>query len=157
MLKYVDYYITFQEVPNEVSLVLTVSGCPLRCPGCHSPWLREDTGRPVLDDLKKLIDSYYPEITCVCMMGTGSTQILDTHEFSAVSEIVRSYPGLKLCVYTGFDDFPDQWVIFPDYLKLGPYKEELGGLASPSTNQRMFKLDHGEYVDITSEFWKKKV
>ena len=157
LLKYVDYYITFQEVPNEVSLVLTISGCPLRCPGCHSPWLQTDEGKPVLRDLHGLIDRYYPEITCVCIMGTGSSQILNTHEFEDISQIIRGYKNLKLCVYTGFDDFPDQYVIFPDYLKLGGYLANRGGLASPTTNQRMLKLVDGEYVDITPVFWTKKM
>ena len=157
LLKYVDYYITFQEVPNEVSLVLTVSGCPLRCPGCHSPWLWNNDGKPLLDDLHGLIERYYPEITCVCIMGTGSSQIVGGDDFQKIARIVREYKELKLCVYTGFDDFPDQYVIFPDYLKLGGYIADRGGLASPTTNQRMLKLVHGEYVDITPVFWKKKV
>lgn len=157
MLKYVDYYITFQEVPNEVSLVLTISGCPLRCPGCHSPWLQTDEGKPVLRDLHSLIDRYYPEITCVCIMGTGSSQILNTHEFEDISRIIREYKNLKMCVYTGFDDFPDKWVIFPEYLKVGGYVEQLGGLDSTTTNQRMYKLGEGKYEDITSWFWGKKV
>ncbi|WP_231731034.1 4Fe-4S cluster-binding domain-containing protein [Lacimicrobium alkaliphilum] len=28
--------ICFQEVPDEVSLAFTITGCPLACAGCHS-------------------------------------------------------------------------------------------------------------------------
>ena len=47
-----------------------------------------------------------------------------------------------------------------DYIKIGPYKKELGGLDNPNTNQRMYlnwwdeedKVVH--CLDITSKFWK---
>ena len=156
LLKYVDYFVTFQEVPNEVSLVFTISGCPLRCPGCHSPWLHEDTGRELLDDLERIVEKYEHEITCVCIMGTGETAFIDIGELRGITRIVRSR-GLKLCFYTGFTEFPDQYLIMPDYLKIGPYVEKLGGLNSPETNQRMYKLENARYIDITSEFWKPKV
>lgn len=35
-LNYTTEQITFQEVPNEISLSFLISGCPLRCKGCHS-------------------------------------------------------------------------------------------------------------------------
>lgn len=45
-------------------------------------------------------------------------------------------------------------------IKIGHYDQELGGLDSPTTNQRLYKIEHqgdGSYkqVDITSSFWKK--
>ena len=36
MLKYVDYDIAFQEIPDEVTLAINLSNCPHRA-GCHSP------------------------------------------------------------------------------------------------------------------------
>lgn len=41
-----------------------------------------------------------------------------------------------------------------DYIKLGPYIEDLGGLKSPNTNQRLYKIIDGEMIDITNKFWK---
>ena len=35
-LHYTTEQITFQEVPNEISLSFLIAGCPLRCKGCHS-------------------------------------------------------------------------------------------------------------------------
>ena len=40
MLKYAGYDIVFQEIPDEVTLALNLSGCPNGCPGCHSPHLQ---------------------------------------------------------------------------------------------------------------------
>lgn len=52
-----------------------------------------------------------------------------------------------------------------NFIKLGPYVEELGGLKSPTTNQRMYEVkmcreldEDGNPIygleDITSSFWK---
>lgn len=35
-LHYTTEQITFQEVPNEISLSFLITGCPLKCKGCHS-------------------------------------------------------------------------------------------------------------------------
>ena len=35
-LNYTTEQITFQEVPNEISLSFLIAGCPLKCKGCHS-------------------------------------------------------------------------------------------------------------------------
>lgn len=44
MLNIVEYDIVFQEVPTEVSLALTVAGCPLMCRGCSraDTWKKRD-------------------------------------------------------------------------------------------------------------------
>ena len=44
MLKYVDSKVVFSEVPDEITLAISISNCPGTCKGCHSPWLREDIG-----------------------------------------------------------------------------------------------------------------
>ena len=52
-----------------------------------------------------------------------------------------------------------------DYIKLGHYDEELGGLNKETTNQRLYKITHEvledgvkklEFKDITHLFWKNK-
>lgn len=49
-----------------------------------------------------------------------------------------------------------------DFIKLGPYIEELGPLDNPNTNQKMYKVNKtyeeaGLYVleDITNLFWER--
>ncbi len=53
MLKYVNTGVVFQEIPDETTLSINISGCPNHCPGCHSKYLWQDIGN-VLD--KKAID-----------------------------------------------------------------------------------------------------
>lgn len=47
--------------------------------------------------------------------------------------------------------------IFPllDYLKVGAYDERLGGLDSPTTNQRFYQVEYGLLEDKTQLFRRK--
>ena len=53
-----NYDIVFQEVPDEMSLCITVCGCPLKCDGCHSPHTWGNSGQPFsIDDFKALLNN----------------------------------------------------------------------------------------------------
>lgn len=161
MVKYCGQYVTFQEVPNEVSLTLSITNCPRRCEGCHSPWLREDIGNELTEgELRYMLDGYPGGITCVCFMGTGKTP----HDLAPLV-LAAHASGYKVCIYDGCDT-PDLLEFLqglgdvrylPDYYKYGSYQKDRGGLASPTTNQRMLKLWPAyQYQDITDWFWKQK-
>lgn len=162
-LKYLNYAVTFQEVPDEVSLCINIANCPHHCDGCHSPELREDTGFPLLEDLPDLIKSHADQITCVCFMGEGRalTDDEDWDELIEAINIVRE-EGLKVCLYTGCDkDNEAMWNLclnYLDYFKIGKYYKELGGLDSPITNQVFFAKTVTDncvkYKNITSRFRK---
>ena len=146
-LKYLGYTIVFQEVPNEVTLAINISGCPHKCEGCHSKYLWDYNGDYISDDLEKLIKKYDGLITCVCFMGGDQ----NLHELMECFKVIKSH-GLKTCLYSGLDDMPKHIVpaLF-DYIKLGHYSEKFGGLNSPTTNQRFLKLDtdKNSFVTIT--------
>ena len=55
-LKYVEHSVTMAEVPLEISLTISISNCVYRCHGCHSQYLQEDVGKPLIPDLDKLIE-----------------------------------------------------------------------------------------------------
>ena len=50
MLKYTDYDIVFQEIPDEVTLAINLSNCPNRCKGCHSPYLQQNVGEALTEE-----------------------------------------------------------------------------------------------------------
>ena len=84
MLKYLNTDIVFQEVPDETSLAINITGCPCRCPGCHSPYLWADTGRPLdANAIDCLMAEHGKGITCICFMGGDDVEIL------AVGRMVR--------------------------------------------------------------------
>lgn len=152
MLKYTDYDIVFQEIPDEVTLAVNLSGCPNRCPGCHSPHLQQDVGEPLtLDALSALLARYGAAITCLCLMG-GDNDPDEVARLSACARTLR--PGLHTGWYSGRPALPAD---FPtaalDYVKLGPYIASLGGLSSPTTNQRLYRLaPDGSRTDLTPRF-----
>ena len=153
MLKVASYDIVFQEIPGEVTLALNLSNCPCHCPGCHSPHLAEDIGDP-LDEalLDALIAKYAGLITCVAFMGGDA----DPAEVARLAEHVK---GLKTAWYSGRPSTPNNLStpIPFHYVKFGPYIESLGGLKSPTTNQRLYKRENDTWTDITSVFWKNNL
>lgn len=152
MLKYVDTKVVFQEVPNEITLAINISGCPCNCRGCHSSYLAEDIGKPLnLDNLTKLIKSN-KGITCVAFMG-GDASPATVDAYAGI--IKYRYPNLKVAWYSGRQELSKDIELSNfNFIKLGPYKEEFGPLNSRTTNQRFYKVNGKELVDITSKFWK---
>ena len=50
MMKYVDVKEVFAEIPDEITLAISISGCPIHCPGCHSQYLWTDIGEPLTEE-----------------------------------------------------------------------------------------------------------
>ncbi len=151
-MKFASYDIVFQEVPDEVSLALNITACPYRCPGCHSPHLREDKGIELsTESLGELLNNYGQLITCVAFMG-GDAFTKELYDLAAWVHL----KGYKTAWYSGRKDIPENCPLMHfDYIKVGPYQEEAGGLKSPTTNQRMYKIQDGSLIDITYRFQRK--
>ena len=152
MVRYHNFDVVFAEIPGEVTLALNITGCPNRCPGCHSPHLQDHDGR-ILDEeeLTALLDTYGNSVTCVCFMGGDRTP----EEIASLARAVRAVqPEVRLGWYSGRDELPatvDHRVF--DYIKLGGWVEELGPLTSPTTNQRLYRVTpDGRMTDITGLF-----
>src|SRR5574344_1310854 len=128
MLKYTDYDIVFSEIPDEITLAVSLSNCPNHCKGCHSPWLWEDRGAILdVDTLCGWIRSYQSAITCVCFMGGDN----DHDALGALAKEIReTFPSLKTAWYSGLDQWPGTLSALFDYIKIGHYEESLGGLRS---------------------------
>ena len=141
-LMYKGYSIVFQEVPDEVALAINISGCQHHCPGCHSKYLWNNDGALSLkDDFVKLLKEYKDFITCICFMG-GDQNPIDLTYFLSIARC----NGLKTCLYTGatYDQLDKRIVSYLDYLKVGPFIEQYGGLHSPTTNQRFYSVFFNE-------------
>lgn len=150
-LKYASYDIIFQEVPDEITLALNITNCPYHCEGCHSPHLWEDIGNYIDNDLESIIEQYQNMISCVCFMG-GDQNIDDLIKLLKVIKIKYK---LKTCLYTGSDSMINKLIPYLDYIKIGSYKKDLGGLNSTKTNQTFYKIQDGKLNDITYMFQKK--
>ena len=160
MLKYVDTKVTFAEVPNEISLCINISNCPCACKGCHSSYLAEDIGNKLnSDSIKELINNN-KGITCICFMGGDSNPL----EVDALAQFIKINYPIKTAWYSGRQELSKEIDLKNfDYIKLGPYIEELGPLNSKTTNQRFYEVVQVYYedstfgyelIDITYKFWK---
>ncbi len=152
MLRLVNYNIVFQEVPDEVTLAINISNCPNRCAGCHSPYLQENIGEELTENiLSDLMEKYSGAITCICFMGGDADP--KSVEKLAVFVKEKTGGGIKTGWYSGKNTLPvDCSFLNFNYIKLGAYMEKLGGLNSKITNQRFFHIEDGIMKDITYKF-----
>ena len=136
-MNYSHPFVTVQDVPDEIALAISISGCPLRCKGCHSAFTRDPNYGSKLDyeSLTKLLNKH-KLISCVCFYGGEWDP-----ELPEMIKIVKSY-NLKVCLYTGLElsQVSGEILKHLDYIKVGPYIESLGPLSSPTTNQKFIKL-----------------
>lgn len=157
MLKYVDTAVTFSELPDEITLCINISNCPNNCEGCHSPYLSEDIGEILIwSRIEHLINSN-KGITAICFMGGDNDTKLINHYASLIKD---KFYWIKIGWYSGKQELAKEIDLFNfDYIKLGPYIEELGPLTSKTTNQKLYKivqLSGGKHklIDLTYRFWK---
>ncbi|MDO4228421.1 MAG: anaerobic ribonucleoside-triphosphate reductase activating protein [Capnocytophaga sp.] len=149
MLRYSDYTIVLQEVPNEISLCFTITGCPLACEGCHSQYTwNGNLGEPLTANfLKNLICKYIGSISCVLFMG-GEWNIGQLLDLIAISKA----QNLKTALYTGLNKkqiqrYYPELLLQLDYIKTGKWIPALGGLDSPITNQEFLEIETGKVLN----------
>ena len=161
-MKYVNTMIVLDEIPDEITLAINISGCKIHCPDCHSKQLWEDIGKELdRDALHELITSN-PGITCVCIMGGEEDEAHMKFYW-----LKTRHPELKTAWYTGQESVKKSTLKYLDYVKIGPYKKEFGPLNSRTTNQRFYVVHHNRFldnngkvqqinllIDYTNKFWK---
>lgn len=146
MVKYVDSKVVFEEIPDCVTLAVTISNCPFHCKGCHSDYLREDIGE-VLDN--RTIDELLKKNNGVnCFLFLGDSR--NTSEINECAKYIKeNHPNIKTAVYSGYDTIIDEYKKYFDYVKTGKYIKELGPISSKTTNQRLYKRNGERFIDIT--------
>ena len=148
--------VVFEEIPDEVTLAINITNCPCRCKGCHSKFLWEDIGTDLtLEELERLIQEN-DGITCVCFMG-GDANPKEVSDLAKKLSEETECGNIKIAWYSGRDEISEEvdlWYF--DYVKIGHYDEEYGGLNKETTNQRLYRIIYGSRKkDITQKFWKK--
>lgn len=147
--------VTFQEIPDEITLCIAISGCKVHCKDCNQKNLWKDEGKELdIEELNRLINSN-KGITCICFMGNAENIPM------LWSYIKMSKNNLKTAMYVGTDiiniikDY-GYFLNFLDYLKVGSYISNLGGLNSKTTNQRLYSLKEvkteGKFTDYETVF-----
>jgi anaerobic ribonucleoside-triphosphate reductase activating protein len=140
--------IVFQEVPNEISLCFSITGCSIGCKGCHSTelWNEKHGTSLTKESFIHWLKKYQGLISCVVFFG-GEWQP------NALIEKLRiaKARGLKTCLYSGekLDKGSIDLRIIEhlNFLKTGAWHEDLGGLESPKTNQVFRNVITGEKLN----------
>ena len=146
MLKYTETLVGFSEVPEEITLCINISGCPMHCVGCHSPHLWNDIGEELKPVILSNLIAKNNGITCIAFMGGDASP----DEIVNLAKWVKNNTELKVCWYSGKSDIPFSYDYF-DYIKVGPYIKEKGGLNSKTTNQKFYKVIHKETVNVLDD------
>lgn len=143
--------IVMTEIPGEITLSLSISGCPLRCKGCHST----ETYNPkfgnelTFEEIDKLLKKH-KHITSLLFYGGewNGKELID------IIKYVRRKKDIKFALYSGHEiEFIHNDIINElDFLKVGPYKKERGGLDNINTNQRFYTIQNNELLDTTHLF-----
>ena len=152
MLKYLNTEVTFSEVPDEITLCINITGCKIGCKNCHSSYLAENIGNELnSNSIKELINNN-KGITCICFMGGDS----NPSEVDALAQFIKIYFPIKIAWYSGRQELSKDINLNNfDFIKLGPYIEELGPLNNKTTNQKFYKIEENKLIDITDIFWSK--
>ena len=151
MIKYLPGLtdVVLEEIPDRVTLAVEITNCQGSCPGCHSPFLRQDIGEELTEAaLDKMIEDNFG-VNCLLFLGEGN----DTGALLRLAaHLRRRWPEIETALYSGRNDVEEELKSVFDYVKVGPYIEALGPLNEKTPNQRLYR--RGE--DITPRFWRKK-
>lgn len=143
-MNYLTKQIVFREIPNEISLSYLITGCPLRCSGCHSAdsWNPAAGGRLTMEHFLRDLKTYEGWITCVLFLG-GEWYPKELQERLQMAQNL----GLKTALYTGLDQIDSSIVAHLNFLKTGPYQKDRGGLDQARSNQKLVNVLTGEVLN----------
>lgn len=153
-MKFVDVKEVFAEIPDEITLAISISGCPIQCKGCHSRYLWEDVGEELTTEvIASLLRSHFG-VSCICFMGGDQAPA----EVDQLAAWVKENSNVKTAWYSGRDVITSQIdLLHFDYVKIGHYDAKRGPLNSPQTNQVLWRVEHEGgapvLMDITYLFW----
>jgi anaerobic ribonucleoside-triphosphate reductase activating protein len=148
VVKYYNCDIVLADVPGEISLAFSIAGCQLACKGCFWQSLQDAPRFELSDELfSAKLESYAGLVSCVLFYGGE----WEADELISKLKIARSL-GLKTCLYSGRQIVANEICEQLDFIKTGGYREDLGGLSTPTTNQKFINLTTGE--NLTHLFWQ---
>ena len=135
-----------------LGVVVWVSGCDVKCPGCHNKETWDPSnGIPFTEEYKKLIykELERPEISRITFSGGHPLMPCNLKDIKKlIYNIRKDFPTIKIWLYTGyvFEDLNTECkeiVNMCDVIVDGPYIEKLRDLSlsfKGSSNQRIIKI-----------------
>ena len=130
---------SFIDYPDKTAMIVFMAGCLHNCKGCQNPEL-QDPNHGVNTSTEELIQTFQKMSLCDCVVFSGGDPLYQT---PALLEACEAFS--KICeigVYTGhkLEDVPQELFSQINFLKTGPWIEEMGPLSSPTTNQKCWDI-----------------
>lgn len=140
--------VTMNEIPDKISLVINLGKCECHCKGCHSDYLWDtyECDEQTPEELLSLIKSYKSVTNTVLFMG-GNRNHMDFEEFAETVLKPLHNLGINIGIYLGAWDAMDLFTAckYCRWVKVGAYREELGGLDNPDTNQLFLEVQNYKF------------
>jgi anaerobic ribonucleoside-triphosphate reductase activating protein len=151
-MNYMGNSVVLTEIPDEITLAVWFTGCPVHCGNCHSKELWDASAGDIMTEnlMTSMLVNYRDKCSCFCAMGGEWEPDTLIHYL----KIARSM-GYLTALYTGEPFVSDRLAGVLDYLKINPYVELFGDLTKRTTNQIMYRLENGNLHNITNRFWKE--
>ncbi len=143
-MNYSEIEIVLQEVPNEISICFTITGCQMRCKGCHSPHLwKAENGQQLTSEIYlKTLTNYQNFASCVLFMGG------EWHEQELIEKLqIAQKMGYKTCLYTGLTSVSTSILTHLTWVKTGSWNANVGGLESAITNQHFIEVQSNKKLN----------
>lgn len=152
MLKFKEVKVVFREIPDEITLAINITNCPIHCKDCHSKHLWENIGSDLTITKFNHLIIENKGITCICFMGGDS----DTNYLNNLAKYIKSNYNIKVGWYSGQDTIDNMINLeYFDYIKIGHFNGK--PLNDKDTNQILYRIDKldnkWELVDITNKLW----
>jgi anaerobic ribonucleoside-triphosphate reductase activating protein len=135
-----DRQVTFSEVPDYISYTFFVAGCPMKCKGCSWEGKFSSKTEINLSEYKKILKSQVGFCEVICFLG-GEWEYDIVEYLKTAKEM-----GFKTWLYTGRDNLPKEIMDNLNFVKLGSYQANKGGLMKETTNQKFINLDENKEV-----------
>ena len=154
--------ITLTEIPDRISYFIELGNCSKHCPNCHSPYLSDTViSPPDLAGVERMVEHAAERGADAIVLMGGTTNGISDDDLITICQTLGNI--LPVGLYSGRDDEErDKDIALRGslhWLKTGSYKEELGGLDSPRTNQRFYELEarfvfdrSGSYIQTDTIF-----
>lgn len=143
--------ITFTEIPDHITYFIEFGNCSKHCPNCHSPHLSDTViSPPDLAGVERMAERAAERGADAIVLMGGTTNGISDDDLVTICRVLGII--LPVGLYSGRDDEERDKDIARrgslHWLKTGSYREELGGLSSPRTNQRFYELEACFAFDI---------
>lgn len=143
--------LTLNEIPDRTAISFVIGNCKQHCKGCHSSYLwGAPTNWWAMDEICETAEKYIEQGADAILLMGGTTNGIP---YYVLDELIMKLARIAdVCLYSGSDheDFDKDFALNSrlTWIKTGSFKEELGGLNSPTTNQRFYHKRRKYYFDL---------